>query len=121
MTVEGLVARRHARRLRLIEEARGYADRIDATVDVRAVVVFGAVARGDFNDRSDIDVLVVATDLPEDPLRRLARLGADLPPCLSVVAWTPAEWVRQRGRGNPIASEAQERGVWIRGSAGEAG
>ncbi|MGH8908620.1 MAG: nucleotidyltransferase family protein [Egibacteraceae bacterium] len=42
----------------------------------RAVVIFGSVARGDFNDTSDIDVLVVAERLPARATDRLAALGA---------------------------------------------
>ncbi|MEM2398244.1 MAG: nucleotidyltransferase domain-containing protein, partial [Ignisphaera sp.] len=33
---------------------------------LRLVILFGSRARGDYTDRSDIDILVVADDLPKD-------------------------------------------------------
>jgi predicted nucleotidyltransferase len=109
-----VVRRRRAQRRELITMARAYADALPAAAGVRAVVVFGAVARGDFNDRSDVDVLVVADRLPARAPDRLAALGPT-PPRVEVVAWTPAEWRSERARGNPITAEAAAAGVWLRG------
>ncbi|MGI8900679.1 MAG: nucleotidyltransferase domain-containing protein [Nocardioides sp.] len=60
---------------------------LDPALGIRAVVVFGSVARGDFNVWSDIDVLVVADNLPA---RRLDRLGAidPRPGPVQPLAWT---------------------------------
>ncbi len=41
---------------------------------VKLVVLFGSRARGDYTDESDIDVLVVADDLPKDPRESFAIL-----------------------------------------------
>uniref|UniRef100_A0A7C4NJF4 Polymerase beta nucleotidyltransferase domain-containing protein n=1 Tax=Ignisphaera aggregans TaxID=334771 RepID=A0A7C4NJF4_9CREN len=38
------------------------------------MILFGSRARGDYTDRSDIDVLVVADDLPKDPRESFALL-----------------------------------------------
>lgn len=102
--------------------AEQLAETLDPALDVRAVVVFGSVARGDFHDSSDVDVLIVAGQLPDRALARNAAVG--LPPArVEFVAWTPDEWRRERDRGNPIAVEAAERGVVLRGAlpVGEAG
>lgn len=119
MSAEAVIARRRGERRRLIEQARRFVAGMDVDVDVRAAVVFGSVARGDFNERSDIDLLVIADGLPADPLARLPALGVELPPRLGVVAWTPREWRRQRERRNPVAVEAGQHGVWLVGSREE--
>ena len=108
--------RRRAEREGLMARARQFADGLDPALGVKAVVVFGSVARGDFNVWSDVDVLVVAERLPESPLDRLDALGLR-PPAVQPVAWTPEELRRQLERGNRIAREALERGVWLVGAA----
>lgn len=108
-----VAGRRHQRR-RLLDEARAYAAGLHRPHGIAAVVVFGSVARGDFHDWSDVDVLVVAAELPDKAPDRLHALGA-LPPRVEVVAWTPAEWRAELARRNPIATEAVTDGVWLEG------
>lgn len=62
--------RRMQEQERLLDVARRYARRVAERVAVRWAVVAGSVARGDFHDGSDIDVLVVSDALPPQPLRR---------------------------------------------------
>lgn len=81
---------------------------------VRAVVVYGSVARGDWNDESDIDVLVLADDLPDAPLARLAALG-EPEDRVEPVVWSIADWRREHQRGNPIVVDALAHGVWLVG------
>ncbi|MBW3558140.1 MAG: nucleotidyltransferase domain-containing protein [Actinobacteria bacterium] len=72
-------------------------------------------ARGDFNKWSDLDVLVVAEDLPDTLAARLA-LVAKRPPGLEVILWTPGEEAQRRSRGtDPAATEAYEVGVVVYG------
>ncbi|MDQ3974289.1 MAG: nucleotidyltransferase domain-containing protein [Actinomycetota bacterium] len=81
-------------------------------------MVFGSVARGDFHDGSDIDVLVVATQLPARALDRLAAVG--LPPTgVQPVVWSPQDWSAELARGNPVATEAVDHGVWLHGDPRE--
>lgn len=119
-TAAEVIARRRADQRQRLAAARAFVDGIDATVDVRAAVVFGSVARGDFHDSSDTDVLVVAAELPSGFADRLRVIGAPVAG-VDAVAWTPHEWVTQREKRNPIAAEAVERGVWLRGEPGQAG
>lgn len=83
---------------------------------MRGAVVFGSVARGDFNDRSDIDVLVVAERIPAGAADRQLAVGSPAPGGIEAVVWTPAEWRAQLQREDPIAVEAQHDGVWLIGS-----
>lgn len=108
------LARRRAHRRALLERARRFADACRHRVVVSAVVVFGSVARGDWNDESDIDVLVVADDLPDAPLERLAAVGAP-EDRVEPVVWSVADWQRERRRGNPIVADALAHGVWLVG------
>lgn len=108
-----IVERRRRERAELLEAAERFAEGLDPDLEVRSAVVFGSVARGDFNVWSDIDVLVIADQLPERPQDRAAVLGAA--PRISPVAWTPAELRRQSDASNPIAREALESGVLVRG------
>lgn len=105
--------RRHRERLARIARARAFAADLDPALQVRAVVVFGSVARGDFNLWSDIDVVVVAERLPDRLLERLDAVGAE--PGVQPIVWTPAEWAAQHRRGNPIVVESISSGVWLVG------
>lgn len=115
VTARQVVARRRADRQELLDRAALLAQGLDARLGVRAVVVFGSVARGDFNTYSDIDVLVVAERLPADYRERLDAIGWPPPPRVEPVAWTPREYRRQLARRNPIAVEAERDGVWLAG------
>ncbi|MGI8575942.1 MAG: nucleotidyltransferase domain-containing protein [Egibacteraceae bacterium] len=114
-TSRQVLDRRRADRAALVTRAERFADELDVALGVRAVVVFGSVARGDFHDASDVDVLIVAEHLPQRALERNAAVGL-APPRVEFVAWTPEEWRQERDRGNPIAVEAIERGRLLRGS-----
>lgn len=78
------------------------------------MVVFGSVARGDFHDESDIDVLVVAEHLPPDPVARQLAIGSPAPGGIEAVAWTPGDWHAGEHR-DPIGLEARTVGVWLVG------
>ena len=112
------LARRRAERADLLERARRYGERLDPAFDVEAVVVFGSVARGDFNVWSDVDVLVVARQLPVDWRERQRLVETDRPPRVSPIAWTPRELRAELDRHNPIAVEAIADGVVVVGDRG---
>lgn len=114
-TIRRVLDRRRTEQAALVARARRFAEGLDPALAVRAVVVFGSVARGDFHDSSDVDVLIVADGLPERVLERNAVVGLP-PPRVEFVAWTPDEWRRERDRGNPIAVEASHHGLVLRGA-----
>lgn len=61
-----------------------------------AVVLFGSRARGEAQEHSDWDLLVIARDLPERPLERYQRMKHALPELwrgrVSILAKTPEEF-----------------------------
>ncbi|MGH8899516.1 MAG: nucleotidyltransferase domain-containing protein [Egibacteraceae bacterium] len=115
MNPQQVIARRRAERAAHIATAERFVRQLDPALGVRAAVVFGSVARGDFNHWSDIDVLVIAERLPERPLDRFAVLP-EPPDDVQPVVWTPPEWHQELARSNPIAVEAASDGVWLVGS-----
>lgn len=108
--LKGVRARRVAEREALLERARRWVRELNAELRLERAVVFGSVARGDFNRWSDIDLLLVSSDFDGPPLRRLERLG-DRPGGVQPACWTPDEWRSQLERSNPIAVESEETGV----------
>lgn len=118
MGVEAVVARRRAEREQLLDRVRGFVASLPRELGVRAAVVHGSVARGDFNLWSDVDVLVVAERLPERFLGRIDALGRR-PPRVQPLAWTPEEWCDRRYAGDPIVVESARCGVWLAGSVTE--
>jgi predicted nucleotidyltransferase len=110
---EVLHRRRKGRTDRIAAVAR-WAAALPASLDVRAVAVFGSVARGDWRADSDIDVLVLGARLPATPVDRILALG-ELPDRVQPVVWTPEEYRGRRPR-DLIRSEAESVGVWILGS-----
>jgi predicted nucleotidyltransferase len=105
-----LAERRHERE-ELVELARSYVQQLSARLPVATAVVVGSVARGDFNVWSDVDVVVVADDLPARASDRSGLLLADAPPRVQPVGFTREEFTRALRRRNPLALEAVERGV----------
>ncbi len=105
------VEERYAERERLVnlarEHVRGLSDRIPV---LRAAVV-GSVARGDFNVWSDVDVVVVAAELPERTLDRLELLMAGRPARVEPIGFTPAELAEARRRRNPLVVELDSIGI----------
>ncbi len=86
-------------RRRRIEEARAFARRVRRAYPDARVFLFGSVARGDFHEGSDLDLLVVANGLPKGPLERLKALyrfveGSEKPKGL-----TPEEFEAERRAG----------------------
>jgi hypothetical protein len=115
MALETVIRRRREARDRLVARARTFAAALGADPRTRAVVVFGSVARGDFNLWSDVDVLVVADGVTARALDRLDALPP-WPPGVQPLVWSVDEWRTHLAGGNPIAVEAVRRGLWLVGS-----
>lgn len=110
-----IIAGRRTERAARVDVARAFVDGLDPSLGVRAAVVFGSVARGDFNLWSDIDVLVVADHTPARYLDHDEALGRR-PAGVEAVLWSPRQWQAAVGAKNPIAVESIEHGLWLTGS-----
>ncbi|MGQ0560572.1 MAG: nucleotidyltransferase domain-containing protein, partial [Gemmatimonadota bacterium] len=109
-----ILQRRRRERERLLEGARDYVAAVRALSSLHAAVVFGSVARGDFNVWSDLDLLLLFDALPDAWLDRQDLLPPR-PPAVQPILWTIAEWRAQLQRKNPIACEAAQHGIWLSG------
>lgn len=94
----------------VVERRRAERAALRRRLRIERAVVFGSVARGDFNRWSDVDLLLVSDDFEGPHLRRLEQLG-DRPPRIEPLCWTTAEWREHEQRMNPIVMEAEAVGV----------
>jgi len=118
VTIPVLVERRQARHA-MIARARAYCAELALRpgIEVQRGIVVGSVARGDFNKWSDIDVLVVASGVPDDNRARAFLSVDEAFPGVQAVVWTEDELVRRRARNDPLAREADGVGVVVWGDA----
>ncbi|MGH9228817.1 MAG: nucleotidyltransferase domain-containing protein [Acidimicrobiales bacterium] len=113
-----VVARRQAERRALVGRAEGFAAALDADLKVLAIVVFGSVARGDFNLWSDVDVLVVLGEVDDRRVGEVRSAGREVG-LVEPVVWSAAQLRAQLARHDPIAIESVERGIWLVGAAAD--
>lgn len=109
------IRERRAERERLLGVAREYVERLAERLDIAAAAVAGSVARGDFNVWSDIDVVVVADDLPWRIPDRGALLIEGAPAGVQPIGFTPEEFERALAKGNVLIRDLLEHGVVLTG------
>ena len=109
------VEERRREQQRLIGLARQYVGDLSGRLPLRAAAVVGSVARGDFNVWSDVDVVVVADELPDHPAERTGLLLSGAPPGVQPVGFTPRELAAALARRNRILLELADRGVMLAG------
>jgi len=118
VTVRRIGAQKHYQANRsapIFEELRGIVMKTVALTDplrdalrplrkhVRLALVYGSVARGEDRADSDIDLLVVADDLPLERLfARLAPAEKKLGRKVNPTSYTSSEYVRRRKGANPF-------------------
>ncbi len=57
--------------------------------DLIAVALFGSYARGDYHERSDIDLLLIARNLPENRLKQASFLSHAVAECKRMPSFVP--------------------------------
>lgn len=112
--MQEVLKRRMAERAERIEAARKFAEKIRKDVGPLTAWVFGSVAKGTFKAWSDIDVLIVAENLPEHPMRRLELLYRYANCGIEPKGWTLAEFLAHLGKGDrQLLAMLRERAVLI--------
>ena len=96
----GLEARR-ARRRELLALAARFVEEAKKALGPITAWVYGSVARGDFNLWSDVDVLVVAEELPNRPQDRFGALLEFAPSRVEPKGYTLAEFRELLARLDP--------------------
>jgi predicted nucleotidyltransferase len=80
----------------------------------RTAIVFGSVARGEADEWSDLDLVIIAeTSRPFlERFRDFAGLY-DVWPRLDILVYTPAELKQMQVEGNPFIARVLEEGVVV--------
>lgn len=71
----------------------------------RSIILFGSIATGEYGAGSDVDIMVISEDLPQNFLERL-RVLSELNPTtapIEALGYTPVEFLRMLERRHPTA------------------
>ncbi len=78
-------------------------------------ILFGSYARGDFNYASDIDLLIISDELPEDLNERLSFLNLKRwdTPDVEPIGWTEKEYKIRKDKKDPFIKLLEKEGVVV--------
>lgn len=98
-------------------EVQEYVKTLSRTLNLRLVILYGSAVKGSFGLGSDVDILVVADDLPDNPVERLKllyELDKTKAP-LDVKGYKPDEVKRMLAKGHPLIMDALSDGIILYG------
>ncbi|MBT9145413.1 MAG: hypothetical protein DDT42_01284 [candidate division WS2 bacterium] len=101
----------------IFEKIERYKELLAKKLKPKAVILFGSFARGDINEGSDVDILVIA-DFKEgflDRIKLLLDMNDELKLPLEPVGYTPQEFRRMRKEGNRFIQEVLDSGKVLHG------
>jgi len=98
--MQEVLERRKKQQAEQIEIAKRFVQDLRAEIGPLTAWVYGSVAKGTFKTWSDIDVFVVAENLPEHPLQRLEVLYRFASGGVEPKAWTLSEFLSRLERGD---------------------
>jgi len=113
--IDKILEERRAEQAGLVDVANEYVEQLSGRVPLIAAALVGSGARGDFNVWSDIDVIVIADDLPERFLDRAELLSFRAPPRVQPVGFTRQEFETALEKRNAMAWEAIQKGIVLVG------
>ncbi|MEM4311495.1 MAG: nucleotidyltransferase domain-containing protein [Nitrososphaerales archaeon] len=99
----------------MLERIEKYKDKVVRELNPSAVILFGSFARGDINEGSDVDIIVIADFKEEflDRIKTLLSLNDDLP--LETIGYTPGEFIKMKDEGNSFILEVLKNGKILYG------
>ena len=112
--MEKIIEKRLKERENAIQEAEKFVQCVSKKLRIVQAWLFGSYARGDFNEWSDIDVLIVVRDsLPKRPIDRIDLVMECLEECNNVepVIVTVDEFEKMRRKRNPIVQDIEKHGI----------
>ncbi|EEB73057.1 nucleotidyltransferase domain-containing protein [Thermococcus sp. AM4] len=95
------------------EEIQRYVQDVVRAINPKLILLYGSISRGTFGIGSDVDLLIIADNLPKNPNERLKllysldRTKAPLDP----KAYTPSEALKMLRKGHPLLMDALEDGI----------
>jgi len=69
------------------------------------VILFGSLARGDFDGASDADLLILGPNLPDSGVEAAAGRPVE------ILVWPAAKWAAALAAAHPLAGEIAREGV----------
>lgn len=116
----GVVEERKRMRKAAVEAAVEAVELVEKIVGPVSAALIGSYARGDFNQWSDVDLLVVSPRFAPNPLNRFDQVADVLKkfPSLEIIPLTLREFERQRRLKTPLAEETMWTGVVIKDALG---
>ncbi len=99
----------------VIDVLKEYSKAVSSKLGKFTGILYGSMARGDYNIWSDIDFLVISDKLPENPLKRLEYLYSltDTDTPIEVKGYTRNEFLKMIEKRNPLALDALVEGKVI--------
>jgi predicted nucleotidyltransferase len=94
----------------VIDVLKEYSKAISSKLGKFTGILYGSMARGDYNVWSDIDFLVISDKLPENPLKRLEFLYLFTDTPIEVKGYTRNEFLKMIEKRNPLALDALVEG-----------
>lgn len=112
----GIVEERRLMRKAATEAAAEAVKLVEMIVGSVSAALIGSYARGDFNQWSDVDLLVVSPGFAPNPLDRFDQVAEVLKkfPNLEIIPLTLREFERQKRLKTPLAEETMRTGVVIK-------
>jgi len=95
-----------------------YIETIKKNLEPLCIILFGSVARGDYNERSDIDLVIISNSFPKNSLKRL-KLLMDLIGNLTPIepfGYTDEEFKNMIEKRHLTALFAMEEGIALYGT-----
>ena len=99
-------------------EIKSFIDRIAGACNLKAIIIFGSVAKGTSDENSDLDIMVILeTDMTyyERMLAVRKAIGVTSIP-IDILAFTPEEVNATKGKRGSIISEALNTGKVVYGA-----
>jgi len=112
--MERTAEERREMRERVIREVKVFAKSLREVLGSITVVLVGSYARGDFNEWSDIDLLIIVAEADPNPLKRYDKIldllvKYSLP--IEPIIVTKGEFLKGLKKKNPLFMEAIKLGV----------
>jgi predicted nucleotidyltransferase len=98
----------------ILERIIEYCKNVNKEFKLRKVLLFGSRSRGDFYPHSDIDLLLVSDDFPQDWFKRQARLHFLKLKQIEPIGYTTLEIEKMLVEGNTFITTVFQEGKEIK-------
>jgi len=81
------------------------------------IILYGSFARGDYNERSDIDIIVISTNIPLNFYKRMQQLYEliDINEVIDILGYTPDEFKQMLEKRHCTSLFAMDEGIPLYG------